>query len=143
MKFYVSGPVVDELRDKDPLARLYVLIEKLLKGHRVELPLRTRDLETLSAGAFYQEVFKMISSSDGVICVLMEGDQSGPVESTIASLNGKPQCIMEISAAAPRLLRGLSNVIDVRKLEMGTVLMEGEVRASIQALLKHLGASLP
>jgi len=136
MQFYVSGPVVDELNNKDALGRIYILIEKILHGHKVDLPLRSRDLDKLSPEKFYSSVFDMIARSDGVISVLTEGDQSGPVESTVASFKHKPQCIMEMSATAPRLLRGLPFVVDVTNLESKE--LEPQVRACLERFLKSL-----
>ncbi|MEH2569080.1 hypothetical protein V1289_008707 [Bradyrhizobium sp. AZCC 2289] len=44
MKFYVSGPVVEQLSEKETLGRIYLVIESALKGHTVELPLRSREV---------------------------------------------------------------------------------------------------
>lgn len=140
MNFYVSGPVVKELSDKDRMASLYLLIQGLMQKHKVTFPVRSAEMDNLAPTDFYRRVAKMISESDGVISIITDRDQSGPVESTIASREHKPQCIMEISSSAPRLLRGLPNVIDVRKIEG----LDGlaQVRSCLEMLLKSLGSSL-
>ena len=142
MKFYVSGPVVDELNEKELVGRIYLLIEKILKGHQVELPLRSRDLDKLSPTRFYDSVRKLIKKSDGVISVLAGEDLSGPVESTLASIRKKPQCMMEMSASAPRLLRGLPGMVDVTTINEKDGNLEQQVRRCLESLLKDLGAAL-
>jgi hypothetical protein len=137
MRLYVSGPVVDVLDSKRRLDRIYMTIEKYFDGHVVELPLRSRDLDTLPPGQFYKAVYDLIKSSDGVVTVLTTRDQSGPVEATIASVVDKPQCIMEMAGTAPRLLRGLPNVVDITLLKGGPV--EPQVHNALDRFNKNLG----
>ncbi|MEH2569082.1 hypothetical protein V1289_008709 [Bradyrhizobium sp. AZCC 2289] len=80
----------------------------------------------------------MIKSCDGVITVLVDADQSGPVEATIASSVRKPQCIVDGSSGAVRLLRGLPGVSEVSKFT--TPELESQVRGIVERFLKTMNS---
>jgi hypothetical protein len=134
MIFYVSGPVVEELAGS--IGSIYAVIQRHLPQHAVDLPLRSRDIDALSPENFFIAVSNMIRKSDAVITVLTDNDQSCPVESTIASLMHKPQCIMHVPKAAPRLLRGLPGVVDVRNIGSGD--LTAKITGSIDRLLSSM-----
>jgi hypothetical protein len=136
MRFYVSGPVVDEVDKRDVLGRVYLTIERVLKGHDVSLPLRSRDLDGLAPVEFVKTIDGLIGSSNAVITVLVDNDQSGPVEATIASHRLKPQCMMDMSAGAARLLRGLPQVTEVARITPQD--LEAQVTQAVERFLKVL-----
>jgi hypothetical protein len=133
MKIYVSGPPVDKIeRGKDLHIVIYRTIKKLTKGkHDVVLPIKTPELSKLSEQDFYNEMSRRISEAEGVISVFVEGDQSTPVETTIASAKDKPQSILEIGSA-PRLVRGLPGVLEV------VAVSPDEVQDQVNSILEHL-----
>jgi hypothetical protein len=111
MKIYVSGPPIADLEAGDTnSAVIYRAIErKFGKEHDVTLPVRTHELDKLSARDFFAAMSQRINAAEGVITIIEGGDQSTPVEATIAAFSGKPQYVLEI-AAAPRLIRGLPGI---------------------------------
>jgi hypothetical protein len=92
----------------------------------------------LSPPDFFRAVSEMIKSSDGVITVLVDADQSGPVEATIASSVRKPQCIVDGSSGAVRLLKGLPGITEVSKI--ATADLEAQVRGTVERFLKTLNS---
>jgi len=124
------------LEGKSLLELIYLHIQDRLAGHSVELPLRTRDLDNLGPTKFCSAVYDMIKASDAVITVLAAQDQSGPGEAVIASTLHKPQCIMEMSGSAPRLLQGLPHVVGVTKIKPGD--LGPQVSEAIDRLLRDL-----
>jgi nucleoside 2-deoxyribosyltransferase len=137
MRFYVSGPVVEELKKENLLDAIYLVVESKLSGHQVDLPLRSRDIDKLAPKNFYNAVFNMIKAADGVVAVLAADDKSTPVETTIASMLSKPVCIMEVSSSAPRLMQGLPGVVDVTKIVESKEL-EPQVGQAIDRMLGSL-----
>jgi hypothetical protein len=121
MKIYVSGPPTSSLKEaKDPHAMIYKVIAEILEengvGYEVEFPIRNPELDMLGARDFFAEMSKKIDGAERVITVFQEGDQSTPVEATLAATKGKPQIVLELrdfqkTAGAPRLIRGLPGVI--------------------------------
>jgi hypothetical protein len=133
MHFYVSGPVVEQLKGQSEIEIIYALIEKHLKdkGHSVELPIRSSGLNELSPANFFKITSEKIKSSDGIIAVVNEKDQSGPVEATLAFHFQKPMCVVEMSRYIPRLIRGLPGIID------GIVIKPGDLDAEIAEMIRR------
>lgn len=119
MRFYVSGPVVEALEGRSALEATYKIIRDYLSGHTVELPIRIKSLDELSPESFYQTIFDKIKSSNGVIAILADNDQSGPVEAAIAASLYVPLCIIDMSKYAPRLIRGLPQKVKITKVDSG------------------------
>lgn len=142
MKFYVSGPVVEYINEQELIGRAYWIIEQILKksGHSVALPLRSRDIDTLAPRDFFNAVQGMIGESNGVITVLVDKDQSGPVEATVASTKGVPQCVIDLGGGIVRLIIGLPYVSDVSVNQISSIDDVSKVIPPlIEQFLKKLG----
>jgi hypothetical protein len=135
MKIYISGPPVDKIGEGDELhAIIYKIIRETTAGkHAISLPIRTIELQKLDPKGFFDAISNKIKIADGVISVVVHGDQSTPVESTLAALNGKPQSVLEIGPA-PRLLRGLPNIVEIVKVNPKDV--QSQVQSVVQNLIK-------
>jgi len=135
MKIYVSGPPINKLEEGEGLhAIIYKVIREITLGkHPISLPIRTPELAKLDPNEFFDAMSKRLQIADGVISVFVQGDQSTPVESTVAALSGKPQSVLEIGSA-PRLIRGLPNIVEIVKVSPHNV--QAQVRSVIDNLIK-------
>ncbi|WLB55850.1 hypothetical protein [Bradyrhizobium japonicum] len=137
MKIYVSGPPIAKLEEgTSKTALLYqTLARKFGADHEIELPIRSAELDKLDARDFVATISKKIGEAEGIITVIEKGDQSTPVEATIASLKGKPQYILEFRGA-PRLVRGLPGVMGATKVS--TVKLASQLENAFKHLLSAL-----
>lgn len=137
MKIYVSGPPVDSIEFGDELhMSLYRLIKDVTDGkHVVIFPIRTPELIKLKPKEFYKEMARRIDDVEAVISVSVVGDQSTMIEATIASEKKKPQSVIQIGAA-PRLLRGLPNIVEVVRISFE------DSRKQVESVVENLTTSV-
>ena len=144
MKIYVSGPPVKELEEGRTLHGLIyrTIIKVVEKGgqHQVVLPIRTAELDRLSARDFVAAMAKRIADAERVMTVFDKGDQSTPVEATIAALGGKPQFVLEITAA-PRLIRGLPGIVG--GVTVSAEKLESQIEEALEKLVTASHAASP
>lgn len=106
---YLAGPVVNE-RDSEGVAALYEQLAKTatMYGWVCRKPLRTKELDTLEASAFTQQIAERIRHAAHIVYFWQPGDDSGPVEATLASIMRKPFDIVVVGrGVVPRIIRGL------------------------------------
>jgi nucleoside 2-deoxyribosyltransferase len=129
---YVAGPVFDREGRVPPV---YEAIRERLAatGTEADFPLRDWELDRAEPREFVEAIRNRIERADTVITVLAPGDQSAPVESTMAAFLGKRQIIVSDGAEVPRMLRGLEGVAAVASNdeELSAALddLGGELRA--------------
>jgi hypothetical protein len=138
MKIYVSGPPVDSIDgSKEQYAYIYSLIREIANGeHEVIFPIRTTQLAKLDPRAFFEEISRRIGGAEAVISVIVAGDQSTPVEATVASTKGKPQSVIQIDHA-PRLVQGLPKIVDIIKIS------SDDPKEQVRSIIENLTRSSP
>src|SRR5436189_158319 len=114
---YVAGPVIH--RHRQELPEVYRAIQDTAEsyGWSVELPERDENVDGFRPEHFVKYVAERINEAAAVVAVLPPGDQSVPVESSMAAFSRKPQLVVAEGARPPRLVEGLPGVGHVVALE--------------------------
>ncbi len=109
---YVAGPVVTPATGPPPALYTDIAREFERFGIEVALPVRHDDLDSLEPAEFTREIRTRIKHAHSVVTVLEAGDQSVPVEATLASELGKGQIVVAVDGKVPipRLVAGLRGV---------------------------------
>lgn len=115
MKVYVSGPVIRKGQVDSQLARFYPLLEAELEsqGHSVSLPFLETEVDVLSDQDFFVEIDGRIDLADCFVGVLVDDHLSTVIETTMATMKGKPVVLVSLSDQfeIPRMLRCLPNIV--------------------------------
>jgi hypothetical protein len=113
---YVSGPVIRRSPGWDFPPRsesIYKQVEDEIRRNRREpvMPRGDAELDKQSSSDFFHSIRTRINGTKLMISVFVPGDVSGAVETSIASILGKPILVIaEDSESVPRLLAGLPGV---------------------------------
>jgi hypothetical protein len=125
---YVAGPVIH--RHRHELPEVYRAIQDTAEsyGWSVELPERDENIDGFPPERFVKYVAERINEAAAVVAVLPLGDQSVPIESSMAAFSRKPQLVVAEGARSPRLIEGLPGVGRVVALEDPQGVAEGLVK---------------
>ncbi|MBI4532102.1 MAG: hypothetical protein HY709_11355 [Candidatus Latescibacteria bacterium] len=132
---YVAGPVIRPGLANRRFRSVFhdVVTAADATGEKVVLPELDRSLDRLKPPDFVKLISDRIASADGVLTVLTEGDQSAPVEATLAAICQKPQLVLaKNTKRVPRMIRGLPFVVDVVKFGDRPKLVQGIRKLSKQ-----------
>jgi hypothetical protein len=107
----IAGPAFDPEREEMPPQYRRVIEAAKNEGWAVNAPIRDRGVDGLSTTQFAEFMLERIGSADIVVAFLAKGDQSVPVEATMAAFMRKDQLVVaEDPYSVPRVLSGLPGI---------------------------------